>query len=283
MLNAIIENKNGDTANIDLTTHYFELYKELQAVGYCASPQRLKLKDEDEEEYRVKLYSDSSIGNQMILLLNERNSLYDAYLLDLAVINARDEIKDDLEQNILNGQYANFSEVLEDINEMKMQAASSKLSFYCPLVASLDEGEDYYPASSYYIIDNRDGIEEMLKNEQTPDLGDMAEYLGNHSGIGEKIIHAVWNVDEIDGELYGRIDCYLSTDLNSEETEKLRSAVCGQNSDGFGESFEQRPIKTEDGDLYVSFWNSGNDYFVYTKSEMDEYVENKHGMQLGGM
>lgn len=36
MLNAIIENKNGDTANIDLTTHYFELYKELQAVGYCA-------------------------------------------------------------------------------------------------------------------------------------------------------------------------------------------------------------------------------------------------------
>ena len=75
----------------------------------------------------------------------------------------------------------------------------------------------------------------------------------------------------------------MSTDLNSEETEKLRSAVCGQNSDGFGESFEQRPIKTEDGDLYVSFWNSGNDYFVYTKSEMDEYVENKHGMQLGGM
>lgn len=49
-----------------------------------------------------------------------------------------------------------------------MQAASSKLSFYCPLVASLDEGEDYYPASSYYILDNRDGIEEMLKMSKRP-------------------------------------------------------------------------------------------------------------------
>jgi len=34
--------------------------------------------------------------------------------------------------------------------------------------------------------------------------------------------------------------------------------VCGQNSDGYGEGFEQRPIKTPDGEIYVSFWDSGN-------------------------
>ena len=44
----------------------------------------------------------------MILLLNERDSLYDAYQLDLAVTNAREEIKTDLEQNLLNKKYSSL-------------------------------------------------------------------------------------------------------------------------------------------------------------------------------
>lgn len=283
MINAIIENKNGETAVIDLTDSYYDIYKQLQEIGYFQSPECLLLRDEEDEGYRVKLYSDSNIGNHLLLLLNDRNSLYDAYILNLAVTNARSEIKTELEQNILHGQYSGFKDVIKDIDHMKIEAANAKLTFYCPLVASLDEGEDYYPVSHYYILENRDGIEKMLEKEQVSDLGDMAEYLGNHSGLGNRIIYAVWNVAEIDNELYGKIECYLTESLNEEETEKLRSAVCGQNSDGFGESAEQRPIQTEDGELYVSFWNSSDDYFLYTQPEMDEYIENRHGMQLGEM
>ena len=91
MINAIVQNKQGETAVIDLTVHYHEIYKELQSLGYYGSPERLPLKDEEDEEYSVKLYSDSDIGNSMILLLNEKDSLYDAYLLDLAVTNSREE------------------------------------------------------------------------------------------------------------------------------------------------------------------------------------------------
>lgn len=76
--------------------------------------------------------------------------------------------------------------------------------------ASLDNREgDYYPVSHDVILENRDGIEEKLKEEQMPDLGDMAEYLGDHSGLGDKILYAVWNVEEVNDELYGKIDCYL--------------------------------------------------------------------------
>lgn len=59
----------------------------------------------------------------MLPLFGERDTLYDAYLLDLAITNAPDEIKTDLEQNILYGQYRCFFEVLDDINEMKIAAA----------------------------------------------------------------------------------------------------------------------------------------------------------------
>ena len=43
------------------------------------------------------------------------------------------------------------------------------------------------------------------------------------------------------------------------------------------------PSHTEDGELYVSFWNSSGDYFLYTESEMDEYIQNQHGQQMGVM
>ncbi len=283
MINAIMQNKNGETAVLDLTAHYHEIYKDLQAIGYYGSPERILLRDEEDEEYRVKLYSDSDIGNSIIRLLNENDTLYDAYLLDLAVTNAREEIQPDLEQNLLHGRHSTFSDVLEDINQMKINAAETKITFYCPLTASIDDGEEYGSAAKYIILDNRDEIEDMLGIEQLPDLGDMAEYVGNHSGIGKKLLYAVWGLEEIHGELYGKIDCYLTEALSAEETEKLRDAVCGQNSDGFGESFEQRAIQTDDGNLYVSFWHSGNGYFLYTESEMDEYIENQQGQQLGGM
>lgn len=284
MINAVIQNKHGETAVIDLTAHYHEIYKDLQAVGYYGSPERILLRDEENEEYRVKLYSDSDIGNSMILLLNENDTLYDAYLLDLAVTNAREEIKPDLEQNLLYGQYTTFSDALEDINQMKMDVAETKITFFCPLEATIYDDEGYYsPVSNYSILDNRNEIEDMLGMEQLPDLGDMAEYVGNHSGIGKKLLYAVWGLEEMNGKIYGKIDCYLNEELNTEEIEKLRSAIRGQNSDGFGESFEQCAIKTDDGDLYVSFWNSSSDYFLYTESEMDEYIENQQGQQLGGM
>jgi hypothetical protein len=46
---------------------------------------------------------------------------------------------------------------------------------------------------------------------------------------------------------------------------------------------EQKAIEVEEGDLYVSFWHSGDDYFVYSQEEMDEYIHQQHEIQMGGM
>ena len=47
--------------------------------------------------------------------------------------------------------------------------------------------------------------------------------------------------------------------------------------------FEQREIPTDDGDMYVSFWHPGDDYFIYTQEEMDEYINQGQGLKMGGM
>ena len=52
--------------------------------------------------------------------------------------------------------------------------------------------------------------------------------------------------------------------------------------DGLGEGFEQQPIDTMDGELFVSFWNSGDDYAMMTEDEFEDHLQNTE-MTIGGM
>ena len=285
MIQAGVRNKFGKAVLIDLTVGRYDLYEELRKVGFYGSPERLYLRGDEEAPFRLQLCSDSRIGNHMLSLFCENDTLYDAYQLVQAVTNVRAEIRTDLEQNILYDRYSRFSEVLDDIQKMRIELAQTKMTFYCPLTVSLDEGEgeDSYIVSNQYIADYRDKIEERLKAEQTSAMGDMAQRLGEHSGFGKQIIYAVWGLEEINGEIYGKIDCYLKEPLDTEEAEKLRWAVSGQNNEVFGNGLERRANETEDGYLFVSFWNNRDDYFLYTESEMRAYLENHNGQQMGGM
>ena len=119
-----------------------------------------------------------------------------------------------------------------------------------------------------------------LVERQTPDI-DLAKYVGYHAKITDKILYAEWAVEEKSGKLYGKISCYLNETLTTEETERLKHAIDGQNSDGFGEGFEQCSIETPDGKLYAFLWDY-DDYFLKTSEEMDEYL-NKTEINIGGM
>ena len=109
-------------------------------------------------------------------------------------------------------------------------------------------------------------------------MGDMAQYLGDDPSVADKLMSAVWTVEDMDGRLLGRIDCHLKEPLTAEEMADLREEILGQCSDGLGEGFEQRPIETDEGDLYVSCWNSNDDYFLCTEDELDEHLEPHQGM-----
>ena len=56
--------------------------------------------------------------------------------------------------------------------------------------------------------------------------------------------------------------------MTEEEIKVLKDYWTGQMSDGWGEGFEQRPIDVEDGEIYVSFWNSADFWNVLTEEEL---------------
>lgn len=85
----------------------------------------------------------------------------------------------------------------------------------------------------------------------------LAEYIHDEA-LCKKVYSIYPSVEIVDGELWGVMNAGLKEALSGEELAELLDFVTGQNSDGYGEGLEQRPIKTPDGEIYVSLWNHEN-------------------------
>lgn len=282
MITAIIRNKNN-TLVLDFPRSIYDLYEKLQSVGIMKSPKQIPLTDNEDEDIGVKLFSESDFGQHLLLTLHEKNTIADANMLTLVIGSASDDIKEELEQNILYDQYDSMDEVINAVRQMTQDAGPVKAVFFCPLIGNIDEGDgDMFTVGDSYLADSEGEINDALKEYTANDENDMAAYYNEDDGVKEKLTSAVWSVELYGSRLFGRIDCGLKEALTAEETEALRDWLAGQCSDGLGEGFEQQPIDTMDGELFVSFWNSGDDYAMMTESEFDEYRQ-QNEMQMGGM
>lgn len=74
--------------------------------------------DEEDQPISVKLYSESDIGQNLAMLFRPSHSLEDANVCAHAVVHARPEVQDEIEQSIVYGQYHSPQAVLADIKAM---------------------------------------------------------------------------------------------------------------------------------------------------------------------
>ena len=102
----MIVEHNGNTLLLELPHSIYGIHEKLMSVGIAYSPDRIPLTDNDGDEIRVKLYSENDFGNHLLRTLSESDTISDANSLAFIVSNASDEIKDELEQNILYDQYS---------------------------------------------------------------------------------------------------------------------------------------------------------------------------------
>ena len=282
MITAIIRNKDN-TLVLDFPCDIYSVYTRLQSIGIAKSPKQIPLTDNEDEDIGVKLYSESDFGQHLLLTLNEKNSIVEANMLTLVVGAASEDIKEELEQNILYDQYSSMDEVVAAVRQMTQDAGPVKAVFFCPLVGNIDEGDgNMFTVGDSYLADSADEISDALREYTANDENDMAAYYNEDDGVRQKLTSAVWLVEMHGDRLFGRIDCSLKEALTAEETEALRDWLTGQCSDGLGEGFEQQPIDTMDGELFVSFWNSGDDYAMMTEDEFEVHLQNTE-MTIGGM
>ena len=287
MINALIQ--NGDqTAVLNLSSEPFSLLYDLSQIGIRSRLRNIPINDDEDGGIQVKLFADSDIGNSLAVLFKPSHSLEDANLCAHMVENARPEILEELEQHIIHSQYFSPQAVMEDIKAMTEELISVTVNYYCPLQINMTDEEygDWYEVDNGYGVAHEEAIRELVKREQERGLHNMADYFDGSESAKAKLVSAVWDVQEVGGELYGVIRTGLREAFSPTEEQEWIGELIGQAADGFGEGLEQREIKTDDGDIYVSFWHSGNDYFMENEMDFQQRMSDNLGFekqQIGGI
>lgn len=276
-----IGNKIGEKREFkcDGTSNIYAFFRELNITDY---PYRLKV-GQNKNGVSVQILADNDFDTAIAkILTNNRDTLNDALIVSRLLKDIKDEtMQEEIERNAINGQYETKEDLYVDIRKMKIELSSVQEEFYCPLQATIiDENGNEWNIAPEDLPVYENEIQLKIEDCQEADM-DMAAYVGKHANLRDKLLYVEWSVENRNDRLYGKISCYFSTPLSTEETERLKDAIDGQNSDGFGEGFEQRGIKTEDGEIHVSLWNH-EEYFLKSSAEMDEYLQ-KNEIKMGGI
>jgi hypothetical protein len=158
-----------------------------------------------------------------------------------------------------------------------------RITLYCPLkVQAYDDDENLVELGDYAAVWHESEIRTALRAE-IHEGENMADYLEDN--LKEKVSSVEWDIEKNNDIVYGKITCTLRAPLTSAELQQLIDECTNQASDGLGEGFEQRPVETSDGDLYVSLWHSGDDYYMLPEDEFQMQVleQTFEGQGFGGM
>ena len=152
--------------------------------------------------------------------------------------------------------------------------------FYFPLTVNVSEREDYgwsdgYEYDGVYADEHRGAIERRFDGYNDYDMVDYFDESDSKTAKA-KLQSMIWGFESVNGCLYGKVNVTLSEELTEEETEAVKEYVCGQNSDGLGEGFEQQEIRIGyDEEIYVSFWHYGDDYWIYDEDEFNSKIRKR--------
>ena len=160
----------------------------------------------------------------------------------------------------------------QGIEVSAIESQPTELKLYSPLSGELTEQEydDPQPMDGGDLTMFQDVILQGIEDEQLPEEAErgLMTYFYGSKTVDEKVLSVFVDVENVDGKLYGVAVCKVKGSLSPGELEELKEFCTGQYSDGWGEGYEQRPRKTDYGDLYVSFWEHDG-FFIRTKEEME--------------
>lgn len=126
------------------------------------------------------------------------------------------------------------------------------------------------------ILDNM--LKENMKMEKERGL---MKFYNIKDSIDQKVHSLFFTVEQVGDELLGVAECKVQGNLSDVELEKLKNYVICQASDGFGEKFEQHPIKVGIAEIYLKLWADSKSWSIMTQEEVESKVQQMGGIQLG--
>lgn len=133
------------------------------------------------------------------------------------------------------------------------------------------------------IVEYHEIILEQIEREKLTNEGDRGLAIYLDDSLKKKVYSVNPTVEEWEDKLWGVTEVKSYGELTSKEYDELILELTGQFSDGWGEGFEQRPLKTDEGELYISFWDSSNEFIIKPEDEFKNEPSQGFSMTMGGM
>lgn len=263
--------KGEQTETVKLPCDFWTIKVALYQMDVLKDPEEVTVAD-----VNATFQSNDALGQKIIAMIQPTDSLSD---VDVAVHQMRaapKPVREALSKMILTNAVGNIQDIAIQRDALVEQLGQHRACYYFPLTCTIEDEEyDYAPVEGYPgdLLRNMDAIQTAIQKEQAYLIDTMAMHFWTRDpalteSIREKLLTCVWDVEVVNDRLYGKVEVLSTASLNPAEETAMKDWILGQNSDGLGEGFEQRPIETEWGDLYVHFWNSGDDYEIVTAEEM---------------
>lgn len=158
---------------------------------------------------------------------------------------------------------------------------------YCPLRFEMDSedgiGSPFEIDSANYIdydYEINEHIREDINFDEKAVERGLAAYFHDEN-LDKKVYSAVPRVETRNGDIYGVITVKSYGELDKTELIDLTNELVGQLADGWGEGFEQRGIRLDGDEVFISFWNGDDDYFL--KPESKVFPEQETNQTMGGI
>jgi len=258
-----------------------DIHVNFSALEY--SPRRVS---EIEGEFR-KAYGDNREFDELPLddVIMSPDMLIRANNIDLTNRDEMDSILDSDEgamafcNRVLSAHGLNIDGLSATVTVEEPAITMAKL--YSPVFVDLWERDEYgdYPAESIELDQSTaayhiDEIRAALLNERDPDEAGrgLMTYYHEDDSVNDKVRSLTVDVDLFAGKLWAVSNLEVTEPLTVDELDKLRDYITGQFSDGFGEGFEQREIKIDDGELNVHLWSSGDEFFIETQAQFAQRI-----------
>lgn len=171
-----------------------------------------------------------------------------------------------------NGQRQSLTPGHDSFSVLPPEPTTLKL--YMPLSAEMQKGDywnsgdDFEEMTDREILKYEDSIIAAMVKNQCPEEAErgLMHWYGIDDSVNDKVKSVVFTAEARQDKLWGVAECRIIGTLSTYELETLKDYVTGQAADGWGEGFEQREIRTDEGDMYVHLWNWDN-WEIQTEQE----------------
>lgn len=255
----------GKSVEVPVITSTEDVYLALWKLGLDRDMAKYTLEGLE----AVFLY-DTPLEHQMIRTISSTMKLQEVLYVLNHLTTPPEPIAMQLWEDLRDGYCHTSGFAMREIQRMVEEEAVEKAIFTFPIIGELVDTEGYVTeAPAEILAEYQEMIDAAFRKMQIEMLCPMTVLFGEWERISDILLSAVWNAEEADGALLGKVTLLLNTPLDEDMVKKIAEHIEYLNGMVLVQQLKKWSVLTDQGMLFIDLCDEGGDYAV-TPLEWDE-------------